>query len=105
MADVVDNHCIRRDFIHDQIFPNRKSQEAGLPCRSTDMRRSGNARSRTFNSSDETACSLPIVRSYAPKDLSEIGKCYGGVAAGCGAHASSRSALSAALNRREAAMS
>ena len=74
MADVVDNHCIRRDFIHDQIFPNRKSQEAGLPCGSTDMRRSGNAHSRTFNSSDETACGLPIVRGYVLKNVSEIGK-------------------------------
>ena len=74
MANVVDDHCIRRDFIHDQIFPNRKSQEAGLPCGSTDMRRSGNAHSRTFNSSDETACGLPIVRGYVLKNVSEIGK-------------------------------
>jgi len=39
------------------------------------MRRSGNARRRTFNSSDETPCGLPIVRSYVRKNLIEIGKC------------------------------
>ena len=37
--------------------------------------RSGNARSRMFNSSDETACGLPIVRSYVSKNLIEISKC------------------------------
>jgi hypothetical protein len=75
VTDVVNDHFVVSKFVHDQIFSDRKSQEAGLPRRSTDMRRSGNARSRMFNSSDETAGSLPVVRSYVRKNLIEIGKC------------------------------
>ena len=38
-------------------------------------RQSPQPRSRMFNSSNETACGLPIVRSYVRKNLIEIGKC------------------------------
>jgi hypothetical protein len=60
VPDVMNDHLVVPDLIHDQIVANRKSQEAALPCRSTDMRGSRNARSRMFNSSNETACGLPI---------------------------------------------
>jgi hypothetical protein len=75
VPDVMNDHLVVPDLIHDQIFANQKSSKARLACRSPDMRRDRNARSRMFNSSNETACGLPIVRSYVRKNLIEIGKC------------------------------
>src|ERR1700681_2625179 len=75
VADVMNDHFVVPDFIHDQILANRKSQEAGLPLRSPDMRRSRNPLRRAFNTRDHAPGGLPIVRSYECKNLIEVGKC------------------------------
>ena len=70
----MNDHFSLPDLIHNQIIADRKSSEAGLACRSPDMRRSRDPRSLMFNSSHETPCGLAIVRYYVCKNLIKIGK-------------------------------
>jgi hypothetical protein len=75
VSDVENDHLVAHDFIHDQIFADRKAQEAGLACRASNVWRSGNPRRHSFNTSDKAPRGFPTVRSYVCKNLIEIGKC------------------------------
>jgi hypothetical protein len=75
VPDVMNDYFVVPDFIHDQILANRKSQEAGLSCRSADTGRSRYPLCYSFDTSDKAPGGLPTVRNNVGKNLIEIGKC------------------------------
>lgn len=74
VPNVVNNHVVRSDLIHDQVVADRNSPEtritrclpySGIGC---DLPRG------TFDAGHEARSSLAIVGSYVCKNLSKIGK-------------------------------
>jgi hypothetical protein len=61
VPDVMNDHLVVPDLIHDQIFANRKSSKAGLPCRSPIC---GETAMRA------AACSIRVTRRPAASRLS-----------------------------------
>jgi hypothetical protein len=74
MADIMNDHLILPDFVHDQIVTDGEPSEYGFACRLSHIWRGRNSCGNVFNASDKTRRRLPIVRRYVRKNLIEVGK-------------------------------
>src|SRR5258708_38887022 len=72
VTDVMNDHFVVADLIHDQVVADRKSSESGFACCLSDVGRGGNSCSNVFNASDESRRRFPIVCRYVCKNLIEI---------------------------------
>jgi hypothetical protein len=74
VPDVVNNHIVRSDLIHDQVVADRNSPETRI-TRGRPYSRVGCDLSRgTFDAGHEARSGLAIVSSYVCKNLSKIGQ-------------------------------
>src|SRR5207237_10217715 len=75
VADVVNDHFVRSDLVHDQIVADGQSSETTVACCLSDVRGGSNSPRRIFNASNKPTCRCPTVRSYVRKNFIKIGKC------------------------------
>jgi hypothetical protein len=74
VPDIVNNHLVLPDFIHDQIIADGKPPEARFACCLAHVGRLGDQRRDLLDASNKTRGCLPAVLRYICEDLIEIGK-------------------------------
>jgi hypothetical protein len=64
VTNVMDNHFIFPDLIHNQIFSNWKPSKSRIASLLSHERKGSDLRRHLFDTSDEVACCLRIIRSH-----------------------------------------
>ena len=72
MPNVVNDHFLLSDFVHDQIVADWKAPEAGFARCLAHLGHLGDLGCHFFDASNKLRCSLPIIFRNVRKNLVEI---------------------------------